>query len=158
VLAGRRPLDAFSFPSDIRCTQVAFSVVAIAFYPMLAWLLVPFTVLVAIQGGPRPALPERRARRRGSRALIAGGSPRFDRSRAIIASRHGAICMSNVLVRSAVAVLISRGLAIGTGFLIVPVWDGRYFAGLSGSPSTTLGISVCSAVGLALAHRGGSRR
>ena len=25
-----------------------FSVVAIAFYPMLAWLLVPFTVLVAI--------------------------------------------------------------------------------------------------------------
>jgi undecaprenyl-diphosphatase len=27
---------------------VAFSVVAIAFYPVLAWLLIPFTLLVAI--------------------------------------------------------------------------------------------------------------
>jgi undecaprenyl-diphosphatase len=26
---------------------MAFSIVAIAFYPMLAWLLVPFTLLVA---------------------------------------------------------------------------------------------------------------
>jgi undecaprenyl-diphosphatase len=48
VRAGADPLDPFSFPSGHTLHAVAFSVVAIAFYPMLAWLLVPFTVLVAI--------------------------------------------------------------------------------------------------------------
>jgi undecaprenyl-diphosphatase len=48
VRAGADPLDAFSFPSGHTLHAVAFSVVAIAFYPGLAWLLVPFTVLVAI--------------------------------------------------------------------------------------------------------------
>jgi len=47
VRAGAEPLDPFSFPSGHTLHAVAFSVVAIAFYPMLAWLLVPFTVLVA---------------------------------------------------------------------------------------------------------------
>jgi undecaprenyl-diphosphatase len=47
VRAGADPLDPFSFPSGHTLHAVAFSVVAIAFYPMLAWLLVPFTVLVA---------------------------------------------------------------------------------------------------------------
>jgi undecaprenyl-diphosphatase len=47
VCAGADPLDPFSFPSGHTLHAVAFSIVAIAFYPMLAWLLVPFTLLVA---------------------------------------------------------------------------------------------------------------
>ena len=47
VRAGTDPLDPFSFPSGHTLHAVAFSIVAIAFYPMLAWLLVPFTLLVA---------------------------------------------------------------------------------------------------------------
>ena len=41
------PLDEFSFPSGHTLHAVAFSVVAFAHYPMLAWLLVPFTASVA---------------------------------------------------------------------------------------------------------------
>jgi undecaprenyl-diphosphatase len=48
VRAGADPLDPFSFPSGHTLHAVAFSVVVIAFYPVLAWLLVPFTLLVAI--------------------------------------------------------------------------------------------------------------
>jgi len=48
VRAGADPLDAYSFPSGHTLHAVAFSVIAIAYYPMLAWLLVPFSVLVAI--------------------------------------------------------------------------------------------------------------
>jgi undecaprenyl-diphosphatase len=48
VRAGADPLDRFSFPSGHTLHAVAFSIVAIAFYPMLAWLLVPFTLLVAV--------------------------------------------------------------------------------------------------------------
>jgi undecaprenyl-diphosphatase len=47
VRAGADPLDPFSFPSGHTLHAVAFSIVAIAFYPALAWLLVPFTLLVA---------------------------------------------------------------------------------------------------------------
>ena len=43
-----RPLDEFSFPSGHTLHAVAFSVVAIAYYPMLAWALVPFTACVAM--------------------------------------------------------------------------------------------------------------
>lgn len=41
------PLDEFSFPSGHTLHAVAFSVVAIAHYPMLAWLLAPFAAGVA---------------------------------------------------------------------------------------------------------------
>ncbi len=41
------PLDEFSFPSGHTLHAVAFSLVAIAHYPSLAWLLVPFTTSVA---------------------------------------------------------------------------------------------------------------
>src|SRR5262245_56874992 len=47
VRAGADPLDPFSFPSGHTLHAVAFSIVAIASYPVLAWLLVPFTLLVA---------------------------------------------------------------------------------------------------------------
>ena len=42
------PLDEFSFPSGHTLHAVAFSIVAIAHYPLLAALLVPFTVCVAV--------------------------------------------------------------------------------------------------------------
>jgi len=42
------PLDEFSFPSGHTLHAVAFSIVAIAYYPALAFLLVPFTACVAV--------------------------------------------------------------------------------------------------------------
>jgi undecaprenyl-diphosphatase len=42
------PLDEFSFPSGHTLHAVAFSLVAMAHYPLLAWLLVPFTASVAV--------------------------------------------------------------------------------------------------------------
>lgn len=41
------PLDEFSFPSGHTLHAVAFTVVALAHYPVLAWVLVPFTAGVA---------------------------------------------------------------------------------------------------------------
>jgi undecaprenyl-diphosphatase len=42
------PLDEYSFPSGHTLHAVGFSIVACAYYPALAWLLLPFTVSVAI--------------------------------------------------------------------------------------------------------------
>ena len=42
------PLDEFSFPSGHTLHAVAFSVVALAHYPVLAWLLIPFSASVAV--------------------------------------------------------------------------------------------------------------
>jgi undecaprenyl-diphosphatase len=42
------PLDEFSFPSGHTLHAVAFTLVAVAHYPLLAWLLVPFTASVAV--------------------------------------------------------------------------------------------------------------
>jgi undecaprenyl-diphosphatase len=47
VEAGIAPLDRFSFPSGHTLHAVAFSLVALAYYPVLAPLLVPFAALVA---------------------------------------------------------------------------------------------------------------
>ena len=41
------PLDQYSFPSGHTLHAVAFSLVALSYYPSLAVLLVPFTLLVA---------------------------------------------------------------------------------------------------------------
>ena len=41
------PLDEFSFPSGHTLHAVAFTLVALAHYPVLAWLLIPFTASVA---------------------------------------------------------------------------------------------------------------
>jgi len=43
-----RPLDRFSFPSGHTLHAVAFSLVMLAYYPQLFWLVVPFAVLVAL--------------------------------------------------------------------------------------------------------------
>lgn len=42
------PLDRFSFPSGHTLNAVAFSTVTLFYYPMLAWLLLPFTLMVAL--------------------------------------------------------------------------------------------------------------
>ena len=42
------PLDQYSFPSGHTLHAVGFSVVAITYYPQLAWLVLPFAVLVAL--------------------------------------------------------------------------------------------------------------
>lgn len=42
------PRDRFSFPSGHTLHAVAFSLVALGYYPGLAWLLLPFTLLVAV--------------------------------------------------------------------------------------------------------------
>lgn len=42
------PLDEFSFPSGHTLHAVSFTVVAVAWYPLLAWLLLPFTLSVAL--------------------------------------------------------------------------------------------------------------
>ena len=41
------PLDAFSFPSGHTLHAVAFTIVAVGYFPVLATVLVPFTLLVA---------------------------------------------------------------------------------------------------------------
>lgn len=48
IRACARALDQFSFPSGHTLHAVAFSIVLVEYYPWLAWLLVPFTVLVAL--------------------------------------------------------------------------------------------------------------
>ena len=47
IAAGAQPLDQFSFPSGHTLHAVAFTLVACAYYPQLAFLAVPFTLLVA---------------------------------------------------------------------------------------------------------------
>jgi len=47
VIAHVPPLDEFSFPSGHTLQAVSFSIVALAWYPPLAPLLLPFTALVA---------------------------------------------------------------------------------------------------------------
>ncbi len=42
------PLDCFSFPSGHTLHAVAFTLVAVAYYPALGWVLVPFTLLIAV--------------------------------------------------------------------------------------------------------------
>lgn len=53
IICNSQPLDQFSFPSGHTLHAVAFSIVAIAYFPVLIWLVLPFTVLVALS---RPIL------------------------------------------------------------------------------------------------------
>lgn len=48
IVARIHPLDEYSFPSGHTLHAVSFSIIAIAYYPALVWLLVPFSILVAI--------------------------------------------------------------------------------------------------------------
>lgn len=46
IRLGTAPLDRFSFPSGHTLHAVGFSTVALAHYPELAWILIPFTALI----------------------------------------------------------------------------------------------------------------
>lgn len=48
IRALTRPLDEYSFPSGHTLHAVAFTIIALAWYPTLAWLLVPFCLAVAL--------------------------------------------------------------------------------------------------------------
>ena len=48
IRPGAAPLDEFSFPSGHTLHAVAFSTVVISAYPMLGWLVPPFTAAVAL--------------------------------------------------------------------------------------------------------------
>ena len=48
IVAYVAPLDEFSFPSGHTLHAVSFSLIALAYFPMLAPALLPFTVLVAM--------------------------------------------------------------------------------------------------------------
>ena len=48
ITRNARPLDQFSFPSGDTLHAVAFTTIAIACYPQLAFLLIPFAFLVAL--------------------------------------------------------------------------------------------------------------
>ena len=43
-----KPLDKFSFPSGHTLHAVIFSIVAIAYYPQLSVILIPFTVMIGL--------------------------------------------------------------------------------------------------------------
>jgi undecaprenyl-diphosphatase len=53
IVCAGRTLDQFSFPSGHALHAVAFSMVAIFYFPALIWLLLPFSILVALS---RPVL------------------------------------------------------------------------------------------------------
>lgn len=48
IRAGARALDRYSFPSGHTLHAVAFTLVTVSAFPALAWLLVPFAMLVAM--------------------------------------------------------------------------------------------------------------
>jgi undecaprenyl-diphosphatase len=48
ILRTTEPLDQFSFPSGHTLHAVSFTLIAIAYFPVLAWVLIPFAFLVAM--------------------------------------------------------------------------------------------------------------
>jgi len=48
ISCNARPLDQFSFPSGHTLHAFAFTTIAIAYYPQLAFLLIPFACMVAL--------------------------------------------------------------------------------------------------------------
>src|SRR5262245_1184473 len=48
ITVGTAPLDQYSFPSGHTMHAVAFSIIAVTQHPELAWVLVPFSSLVAM--------------------------------------------------------------------------------------------------------------
>lgn len=47
IFAGTPPLDRYSFPSGHTLHAVSFTLLAVAHFPVLGWLLVPFALLIA---------------------------------------------------------------------------------------------------------------
>ena len=48
ILCGSPPLDRYSFPSGHTLHAVSFSILVLDYFPGLGWVVLPFTVLVAL--------------------------------------------------------------------------------------------------------------
>ncbi|HTE40907.1 MAG TPA: phosphatase PAP2 family protein [Steroidobacteraceae bacterium] len=48
IRAGTPPLDRYSFPSGHTLHAVSFAIMLAAYFPILAWIVVPFAALVAV--------------------------------------------------------------------------------------------------------------
>jgi undecaprenyl-diphosphatase len=48
IRRGADPLDRFSFPSGHTLHAVSFSILMVAYFPTIAWLVVPFALAVAV--------------------------------------------------------------------------------------------------------------
>ena len=48
ISLGTAPLDQYSFPSGHTLHAVSFSLIAVHYFPVLAWLLIPLTFLIAL--------------------------------------------------------------------------------------------------------------
>lgn len=48
IVPGARLLDHYSFPSGHTLHAVAFTIIAVSFFPALGWVLIPFAALVAM--------------------------------------------------------------------------------------------------------------
>lgn len=53
IICNGNPLDQYSFPSGHTLHAVSFSIITVAYFPALIWLVVPFSLLVALS---RPIL------------------------------------------------------------------------------------------------------
>lgn len=53
IVCNGHALDQFSFPSGHTMHAVVFSIIGVAYFPVLIWLVLPFTILVALS---RPIL------------------------------------------------------------------------------------------------------
>jgi len=48
IVLGTAPLDRYSFPSGHTLHAVSFTLLIVAYYPVWAWVLIPFTAMVAL--------------------------------------------------------------------------------------------------------------
>jgi undecaprenyl-diphosphatase len=48
IRAGAAPLDRYSFPSGHTLHAVSFGILLLAYFPVLGWIVAPFSVLVAL--------------------------------------------------------------------------------------------------------------
>jgi undecaprenyl-diphosphatase len=48
IKQGTAPLDLYSFPSGHTLQATLFTIIAISYYPSLAPILIPFTILIAL--------------------------------------------------------------------------------------------------------------
>lgn len=48
ITLGTAPLDQYSFPSGHTLHAVGFTLIAVYYIPVLGWVLIPFTILIAL--------------------------------------------------------------------------------------------------------------
>jgi undecaprenyl-diphosphatase len=48
IVLGTKPLDHYSFPSGHTLHAVAFTIILVSHYPYMGWIIIPFSILVAM--------------------------------------------------------------------------------------------------------------